>query len=162
MNNDFIFFVPSVLHKALFKNTSFTTVSPNCCHWPQVCVVVSGTWWTQTKSPVATGHSSWSRTFRLDVSDSVFFCVFRFSETVVPYWLWFGQEIPRQPNTAAHPVQRRQEPDWNSTLRLHQRSPWHWTEVCEHSCYYIAIIHYLVVRYTTHLIQTLYRHDRWC
>ena len=57
-------------------------------------------------------------------------CVFSPFLSVVPYWLWFGEEVPRQPNTTAHPLQRRQEPDWHSTLCLHQCTPGHWTEVC--------------------------------
>lgn len=54
------------------------------------------------------------------------------SLSVVPYWLWVGEEVPRQPNKTAHPLQRRQEPDWHSTLCLHQCAPGHWTEVCAH------------------------------
>lgn len=50
--------------------------------------------------------------------------------TVVPYWLWIGKEVQRQPNTTAHPLQRRQEPDRHSTLCLHQCTPGHWTKVC--------------------------------
>lgn len=64
--------------------------------------------------------------------------VFSPSLSVVPYWLWFGEEVPRQPNTTAHPLQRRQEPDWHSTLCLHQCAPGNWTEVC-------ADIWYLIV-----------------
>lgn len=55
-----------------------------------------------------------------------------FLSSVVPYWLWFGEEVQRQPHSTTHPLQRRQKLDWHSTLRLHQRTSGHWTEVCAH------------------------------
>lgn len=52
---------------------------------------------------------------------------------VVPYWLRSGKEVQRQPHSTAHPLQRRQELDWHSTLCLHQCTLGHWTEVCVHN-----------------------------
>lgn len=58
-------------------------------------------------------------------------CVFSLS--VVPHWFWFGEEIPGQPHSAAHTLQRRQELDWHSSLRLHQRTPGDRAEVRPHA-----------------------------
>lgn len=45
------------------------------------------------------------------------------SLSVVPHWFWFGKEVSRQPHSAAHTLQRRQELDWHGSLRLHQCTP---------------------------------------
>lgn len=53
--------------------------------------------------------------------------------SVVPHWFWFGEEVSRQPHSAAHTLQRRQELDWHSSLRLHQCTPGDRAEVRIHS-----------------------------
>lgn len=75
---------------------------------------------------------SWIVAFELTV------CVFvSSSSSVVPYWLWFGKEVQRQPHSTAHPLQRRQKLDWHSALCLHQCTPGHWTKVRACMCVYV-------------------------
>lgn len=54
---------------------------------------------------------------------------FQFICIVVPHRLWSGQEIPRQQDTTAHTVQRRQKSHRHSSLCQHQRTLGHRAEV---------------------------------
>lgn len=54
---------------------------------------------------------------------------FQFICIVVPHRLWSGQEIPRQQDTTAHTLQRRQKSHRHSSLCQHQRTLGHRAEV---------------------------------
>lgn len=46
----------------------------------------------------------------------------------LPDRFWACKEVPRQPDTPAHPVPRGQEPDRHGAVRQHQRSSRHRAE----------------------------------